>query len=278
MPRLLAALGFFLLLIIPAHALDDEHPRPFDENFDAMTVVDEAVLQGLAEQKRVLLILGANWCHDSRGLAHHFQDEELAATLEQHYVLRFIDIGWRDQNHAVMMRFGVAAIYATPTVFIIDPTDERLLNRDSRNDWGSAASRPIEEAREYFAGFATGDADMNLIESSLVYQSLLIEIEIFEAEQGERLAEAYVDIGRWRALAEEERPDNFMELAGEVDTWRSRMRRQSRRLYREAYGAVEDALRDMAGDAEVTATTVALLDQSDPDISLRFQPFESERW
>ena len=278
MPRLLAALGFFLLLIVPAHALDDEHPRPFDENYDAMDVVDEALLEGLAEQKRVLLVLGANWCHDSRGLAHHFQDEELAATLAEHYVLRFIDVGWRDQNHAVMMRFGVAAIYATPTVFIVDPTDERLLNRDTRNDWGSAASRTIEEAREYFADFAVGEGDMDLVESSLVYQSLLIEIEVFEAEQGERLAEAYVDIGRWRALEDDERPEDFMELAGEVDTWRSRMRRQSRRLYREAYRAVEDALTDMAGEAEVTAATVALLDQSDPDISLRFQPFQSERW
>ena len=278
MPRLLAALGFFLLLIVPAHALDDEHPRPFDENYDAMTVVDEALLEGLAEQKRVLLVLGANWCHDSRGLAHHFQDEELAATLAEHYVLRFIDVGWRDQNHAVMMRFGVAAIYATPTVFIVDPTDERLLNRDTRNDWGSAASRTIEEAREYFADFAVGEGDMDLVESSLVYQSLLIEIEVFEAEQGERLAEAYVDIGRWRALEDDERPEDFMELASEVDTWRSRMRRQSRRLYREAYRAVEDALADMAGEAEVTAATVALLDQSDPDISLRFQPFQSERW
>lgn len=278
MPRLLAALGFFLLLIVPAHALDDEHPRPFDENYDAMAVVDEALMEGLAEQKRVLLVLGANWCHDSRGLAHHFQDEELAATLAEHYVLRFIDVGWRDQNHAVMMRFGVAAIYATPTVFIVDPTDERLLNRDTRNDWGSAASRTIEEAREYFAAFAVGEGDMDLVESSLVYQSLLIEIEVFEAEQGERLAEAYVDIGRWRALEDDERPEDFMELAGEVDTWRSRMRRQSRRLYREAYRAVEDALADMAGEAEVTAATVALLDQSDPDISLRFQPFQSERW
>lgn len=278
MPRLLAALGLVLLLIVPAYALDDEHPRPFDENFDAMTVVDEALLEGLAEQKRVLLVLGANWCHDSRGLAHHFQDEELAATLAEHYVLRFIDVGWRDQNHAVMMRFGVAAIYATPTVFIVDPTDERLLNRDTRNDWGSAASRTIEEAREYFADFALGEGDMDLVESSLVYQSLLIEIELFEAEQGERLAEAYVDIGRWRALEDDERPENFMELAGEVDTWRSRMRRQSRRLYREAYRAVEDALTDLAGEAEVTTATVAVLDQSDPDISLRFQPFQSERW
>lgn len=278
MSRLLAAFTAFWLFILPAHALDDDHPRPFDGNYDAMAIVDEAMAEALAENKRLLLVLGANWCHDSRGLAHHFQDEELAATLEAHYITRYIDVGWRDRNNDVILRFGVSAVYGTPTVFIIDPTDEHLINRETRSLWTSAASRSIEEAREYFADFARGEAALDLVESSLVYQSLLIEIEVFEAEQGERLAAAYGDIGRWRAMDEEDRPEDFMDLAGEVDTWRSRMNRQSRRLYREAYRAVDGALSELAGESEVTAATVAQLDQSNPDISLRFQPFENERW
>ena len=278
MYRFIAALGALLLLVLPAQALDDEHPRPFDQDYDAMPVVETALAEAVAEQKLLLLVLGANWCHDSRGLAHHFEDEELAATLASGYVTRYIDVGWRDRNYAVARRFGVAAVYGTPTVLIIDPVSEELLNRQSRSYWTSAASRPIEEAREYFAGYLSPDDEIDLVETSLVYQSLLIEIELFEEEQGERLAVAYTHISSWREMDEADRPENFMDLASEVDTWRSRMNRQSRRLYREAYDAVEAALTELAGDGEITTSTVARLDQSDPDIQLRFQAFESENW
>jgi len=276
----LAALFAVLILIVagPARA-DDEHPRPFDENFAAMDVVDAALAEALATDKRLLLVLGANWCHDSRGLAHHFEDAELAATLEAHYVTRFIDVGWRDRNQDIMRRFGVAAIYATPTVFVIDPADETLLNRDERNFWGSAYSTPIEEARAWFARWAEAQpATGGLVESSLVYQSMMIEIDIFEEEEGDRLGAAYRDIGAWRFADEADRPENYRALDREVEQWRRNLPRDVAQLRQEARAMVIGALNERADGEPFTIETVAALDAENPDLDLRFRPHQSERW
>ncbi|WP_417470929.1 thioredoxin family protein [Maricaulis sp.] len=276
--RLLASL-LALLLIAPPVFAEDHAPAAFDQNYSAMAEVDAALEEALAQDKRLLLVFGANWCHDSRGLVGHFQDPELAATLRDHYVTRFIDVGWRDQNQDVIRRFGVAALYATPMVMIIDPADETLLNRDEREAWGSAASTPVDRARAYFARWA-GDIPVagGVVESSLVYQAMMIEIDLFEEEEGARLARAYLDDGRWRARPADERPEDFTARAEEIDEWRRHLPRQVAQLRTSARSMVTDALTELAGDGPVSGETVAVFDHQNPDLHLDFQPHESARW
>jgi len=278
MTRLIAFFSVFLLTFAPASA-EDAHPTPFDENYEAMAVVDAALAEAVTEHKRLLLVLGANWCHDSRALAHHFESEALSDLIETHYVVRYIDVGFREQNLPVEHRFGVAAIYATPTVFIIDPASETLLNRHSTEYWTTAASRPVEDALAYFTRWIDAGSDQDgLIAASIVYQSMMTEIEVFEAEEGERLASAYADIARWRDLADADRPENFDALDQEVEMWRRRMVRQVRRLREEAERGVTDALAAYADGREITLEVVAGFDQTDPDLPLRIQPHESDVW
>tara|TARA_R110002072_G_scaffold163953_9_gene316884 strand:+ start:1822 stop:2655 length:834 start_codon:yes stop_codon:yes gene_type:complete len=276
--RLLASL-LALFLIAPSAMADEASPSPFNQNYSAMEVVDDALAEALAKEKRLLLVFGANWCHDSRGLAGHFQDPELAAILGDHYVTRFIDVGLRDQNQDIIRRFGVAALYATPMVMIIDPADETLLNRETRGDWGSAASRPVEQARTYFATWAGAIPQAGgVIESSLIYQAMMIEIDLFEEEEGDRLAAAYLDIGSWQAMPEAQRPEGYRTLYDEVDDWRRELPRQVTEQRSAAYSLVVAALTAIAGEAPISADTVAVLDRQDPDLHLEFQPHQSERW
>ncbi|WP_300552933.1 thioredoxin family protein [Maricaulis sp.] len=277
--RLLALASLVLILFTPLVHADDAHPRPYDGNFDAMAVVDEALEEARAGNKRLVLILGANWCHDSRGLAHHLEDEEVATILAEHYVLRHIDVGWRDQNHAVMRRFNIPAVYGTPTVFIIDAQSEDLLNRETRSDWTSAASRPVEDVRAYFADWASNASPpLSVVESSLVYQSMLIEIDLFEDEEAERLAQAYIEIGAWRDGPRDQRPDNFATLAREVDLWRLALPQRIRDLREQALSQIEAALSERAGGGEITLGLVSAFDASDPDLTLELTPTENERW
>lgn len=275
------ALSFLLLFVLQAslaHA-EDDHPRPFVDDAQAMVDIETGLAEALAENRRLLVVLGANWCHDSRALAHHFEDDTVSQLIEDHYVLRFVDVGWRDRNHAVMHRFGIAAIYATPTVLIIDPEREFLLNRHSTEFWTTAASRSSLEAVDYFTRWIDAESDTDgLLSASIVYQSMLTEIEVFEAEEGERLSLAYLDIGRWRTLEDDERPEDFDQLEAEVDIWRFRMVRQVRRLRGEAERQVSDALSAYADGAEITLDLIAGFDQTDPDLPLRIQPHVSERW
>ena len=280
MMRMAAVLGCLLVLLpVAASRADDSDPQPFDGNHAAMPVVDAALAEARENDRRLLLVLGANWCHDSRALARHFQDPELAALLEARFTTRFIDVGWRDSNQDVSARFGVPAVYATPTVLVIDPDSETLLNRDERSDWGSAASRPVTEARAWFARWAeTGPPAIGLVESSLVYQAMQIEIEIFEEEEATRLAAAYRDIARWRDQPAAERPAEFADREREVEQWRRSLPRQVESLRSQAHSLVAGALTEIAGDGPITPETVATLDARDPDIALDFSRHDSTLW
>lgn len=131
----------------------DDDPRPFDETRNAMADVNAALAAASASRRNVLLVLGGNWCHDSRGLAAKFEQPELRDVIAGGYELVWIDVGYRDRNLDIAARFGVADLYGTPTVLILSPEGD-LLNRDSVHDWRTADSKPYDETLAYFERYA----------------------------------------------------------------------------------------------------------------------------
>ncbi|MHA7873607.1 MAG: thioredoxin family protein, partial [Hyphococcus sp.] len=132
---------------------DDHEPRPFDASRNAMMDVDAALAAAAISSKRPLLVLGGNWCHDSRGLAAKFQRQELASVIEDNYELVWIDVGRRDRNLDVAERFGVDKVTGTPTVLVLSPEGD-LLNADSVHDWRRADSISYADTLAYFQEFA----------------------------------------------------------------------------------------------------------------------------
>lgn len=65
----------------PPQATAPVHPeaRAFAVVPDAMADVDAALARASANGKRVLLVMGANWCHDSRALAGWLETPRFAA-------------------------------------------------------------------------------------------------------------------------------------------------------------------------------------------------------
>lgn len=135
------------------HHHDDDDPRPFDATRNAMMDVDIALQGAKVSGRNVLLVLGGNWCHDSRGLAAKFNEPELAAVIAEGYELVWVDVGYRDRNLDVPQRFGIMELYGTPTILILSPEGE-LLNRDSAHDWRTADSKPYDETLVYFQRYA----------------------------------------------------------------------------------------------------------------------------
>ena len=134
---------------------NSDEPRPFDETRNAMADVNAALERAAISGKNVLLVLGGNWCHDSRGLAAKFERGELAQVITDGYELVWVDVGYRDRNLDLPRRFGVLELVGTPTVLILSPEGE-LLNGDSVHDWRTAYSKPYDETLAYFERFAGG--------------------------------------------------------------------------------------------------------------------------
>jgi len=124
-----------------------EHPeaRPFDETRDASADVDAALAQGMAESKITLVVMGANWCHDSRALAGWFtQDEDIMGLLDRNFVVTYVDVGQKDRNIDIAQRFGIEKIVGTPTMIMVD-YDGTVLNKLTAVDWRNSASRSKDD-------------------------------------------------------------------------------------------------------------------------------------
>ncbi|MEM8772613.1 MAG: serine hydrolase [Pseudomonadota bacterium] len=130
-----------------------DDPRPFDKSRDAQADVEAAFALAQDSGKNVLLVLGANWCHDSRGLAGKFDRPELASVIAKGYERVWVDVGQRDRNLDIARQFGIFELLGTPTILILSPEGE-LLNRESVHDWKTADSIPYDETLAYFQRFA----------------------------------------------------------------------------------------------------------------------------
>ena len=141
------------------HALDDHgEVRPFSERQDDSKRVDAAIIEAAQSDKKALIVMGANWCHDSRALATQFEKPEFKELIQSSFILEYINVGRKDKNQDLARRFGLDGTPGTPTVLIIDGTGA-LLNPEEAPTWRNAASRSESEIYNYFESYAAESAD-----------------------------------------------------------------------------------------------------------------------
>lgn len=128
----------------------------YDADRDARE--DVQIAQNLAAEEglKTIIVMGANWCHDSRALAGHLRKERFTPLLAEHYRLVFVDVGKKNRNIDIAQSFGLPDIVGTPTVIVTD-SDGTVLNLDDAPTWRNAASRSEDEIYEYFEGFVASD-------------------------------------------------------------------------------------------------------------------------
>lgn len=185
---------FFITPITNAQTETDES-RPFHQTENAMADIDATLATAKAENKLALIVLGANWCHDSRGLAQRLGTEEMSSLMVDKYELLYVDIGFYETNMGIVSRFGLPILFGTPTVLVIDPETEQLLNRDSMHKWLDAASVSLEDTKDHFTKLLNAKPIELNVEQSDRLKTLLAEISAYEAEQTERITKGYAVIG-----------------------------------------------------------------------------------
>ena len=126
----------------PAHHL-------YDASADAATDIEAALARAALSNKRVLVVFGANWCHDSRGLVEHFQRPEIAEYIQEHFELVYVDVDTpqldKGRNLELAATYGQSEIVGTPTVVLLDSTGFRINREDTATAWRNSDSRTPEE-------------------------------------------------------------------------------------------------------------------------------------
>jgi len=131
--------------------------KPYDADANSMVDIDKALARARVRGTKVMVVMGANWCPDSRSLAARLDKPKFQTLIADNYELVYVsagtDPGQKDQNRDVSKRFGVDAIVGTPTVFIAMP-DGTVLNEDSAGYWRHAESLPVDMSYAYFDMYA----------------------------------------------------------------------------------------------------------------------------
>ena len=121
----------------------------------------------------LLVVLGANWCHDSRALAARLYQSPLAEVVQENYELVLVDVGFYEQGAEITQEFGVPIHYATPTVLIIEPGTGQVVDNEDRHMWGNAYRVSMAESVEYFAKWA--DSKPSVVAASPELEQLYAE-------------------------------------------------------------------------------------------------------
>lgn len=147
--RLTSALAPLALLLAGCASHQQHYPAyPEAASYvvtpDPSAEVDAALARAAANHTRVMLVMGANWCHDSRALAGWLETPRFRALVAEHYELVFINIGMPQSgdghNIDIARRFGLEDLPGTPNLLVIT-ADGTLVNADTATTWRNAASR-----------------------------------------------------------------------------------------------------------------------------------------
>src|ERR1700761_6357366 len=124
-------------------------PYPYNEQADADAAVAKARAAARKNGKLLLIDLGGNWCGDCRVLAGTLELPQMKAFMDRHYQVVTVDVGRFDHNLQVPARYGFKTrLKGVPTLLVVDPKTDRLLNRDdvfALSDAGSMSPQALAD-------------------------------------------------------------------------------------------------------------------------------------
>lgn len=128
----LVALAGVLLAAPPAEP--PRRPPIYDPQADVKALTDDALRTAKAENRRVLLMFGANWCPWCHKLHALFQeDAQVSAYLKKHYVLVMVDVGETREkllNRDFVNRFGIRD-FGVPSLVVLDADGRTLCTQST---------------------------------------------------------------------------------------------------------------------------------------------------
>jgi hypothetical protein len=129
----------------------------FDPSKDAASELEFAQKSVAISGKKLLIIMGGNWCHDSAALANLIDSPRFVGMITQKYEVLFVDVGvpqtGNGRNLDIANRFGIKKIKGTPTVLVVSPEGKLLNSKKDAASWRNAASRDEDAIYRYFAEF-----------------------------------------------------------------------------------------------------------------------------
>ncbi|MFT7289149.1 MAG: hypothetical protein ACI87W_003277 [Halieaceae bacterium] len=236
------ALALIAAIAVAAHSNEppDSNSSIYIDSENPMRDVQIALDKARSTDKLLLVVMGAQWCHDSRGLAEKFEDPDVAAVLLDNYETVIVNVGYFKDLRSISQRFDQAHYFSTPTVMIIDASTERLINGQDMHIWGSAGRLPTSKYVDYFTTYANTPSPVFVP----LPEAHAAAIADFEQANAQRLGSAYELLVPGMKLEDNtgEASDGFIEQWREVQRYRTRLQEEIRSIRQQAVAAPDKPL------------------------------------
>jgi len=205
--RAILLLSVIVMSARSVHAADsyDNYPEPAAAA-EVARQFDEAKVIAAQQQQLLMVVLGANWCHDSRDFSDKLEQDAVATKLSSRYHVLKVNVGYFDTLQTLLGLFDIPVLYGTPTVIIVDPATGQVLNGNTLSYWRSSETRSIDDTLMYFGNYPAQPQDTAGLPLSPALADALARIDRFEREQGERITRAFVVAGQLMATSDVDNP------------------------------------------------------------------------
>ena len=117
----------------PVSAKTDLYPA----DADARKEIADALAKAVADNKRVMLIFGGNWCYDCHVLDQALHSGEAGKVVKASYLLVHVDIGEGDKNLDLVEKYKSTLDRGVPAVSLLS-SDGRVLYSSTEGQFEAA--------------------------------------------------------------------------------------------------------------------------------------------
>jgi len=215
--RVVFMLGLIVTMTSGAQAAQDydSYPEPVTVE-EVARQFDEAKAIAEQQQQLLMVVLGANWCHDSRDFSHKLEQDAIAAQLSSRFHVLKVNIGYFETLQSLLGLLEIPVLYGTPTVVVVDPATGQVLNEGTLSYWRSSETRSVDDTLAYFDNYPAQAPRVAEPAMSPALIDALARIDNFEKEQGERISGAFVAVGHVMATSDVHNPPQLF-----IDQWKN---------------------------------------------------------
>jgi thioredoxin 1 len=125
------------------------NPALYPDPKEAPSELKAASARAARENKRVLVIFGANWCYDCHVLDATFHSKAFAPLVQANYVVLHINIGDEGKdNNDIAARLGANLDRGVPSVAVLDP-DGKVVVAQRNGEFESTMKIGPEDVRAF---------------------------------------------------------------------------------------------------------------------------------
>lgn len=152
------SITYFLLICINLYGdmvldvndkLDLPLPLPYDGNEISVEEVNKFLSQSIAENKKPIIIFGANWCPDCRIFSGTIDIPKINEFIETYFNILYIDVKRYEINMNLIEYFDIPAEEGIPRVLVFD-FNKNVINKSSTTEWRTARDRSSQDIFNFF--------------------------------------------------------------------------------------------------------------------------------